>query len=91
MPPDASAAKVAATRGYGGQVDLDSADAAAMFSRLHELADAGGRVIVHPFDDPVVQAGQGTVGLELVSRCPSSTWCWCRWAVAASSRASRPR
>ena len=70
MPPDASAAKVAATRGYGGQVDLDSADAAAMFSRLHELADAGGRVIVHPFDDPVVQAGQGTVGLELVEQVP---------------------
>jgi threonine dehydratase len=71
MPPDASAAKVAATRGYGGQVDLDSPDAATMFARMHELAETSGRVIVHPFDDPVVQAGQGTVGLELAEQLPS--------------------
>ncbi len=68
MPPDASPAKVAATQGYGGEVDLESADAAAMHGRMTELAGTSGRVIVHPFDDPVVQAGGGTVGLELVEQ-----------------------
>jgi threonine dehydratase len=68
MPPDASPAKVAATRGYGGQVDLESADSAAMQERMAELAESSGRVIVHPFNDPAVQAGGGTVGLELVEQ-----------------------
>jgi threonine dehydratase len=71
MPPDASPAKVAATRAYGGEVDLDSPDAAAMFPRMTEIARSTGRVIVHPFDDPLVQAGQGTVGLELAEQVPA--------------------
>jgi threonine dehydratase len=70
MPPDASPAKVDATRAYGGEVDLDSADAAAMFPRMSAIAEQTGRVIVHPFDDPLVQAGQGTVGLELAEQVP---------------------
>jgi threonine dehydratase len=70
MPPDASPAKVAATRGYGGAVDLDSPDPGSMFDRMRELAEATGRVIVHPFDDPAVQAGQGTIGLELAEQVP---------------------
>jgi threonine dehydratase len=41
-----------------------------MFGRMQELAAESGRVIVHPFDDPVVQAGQGTVGLELADQVP---------------------
>jgi threonine dehydratase len=68
MPPDASPAKVAATRAYGGEVDLESADAAAMHARMDELAESSGRVVVHPFNDPAVQAGGGTVGLELVEQ-----------------------
>ncbi len=70
MPPDASPAKVAATRGYGGEVDLDSADAAAMFGRMTELAESTGRVIVHPYNDPAVLAGGGTVGLEMIDQIP---------------------
>jgi threonine dehydratase len=70
MPPDASEAKVAATRGYGGEVDLESADAGAMHERMTELAEASGRVVVHPFNDPAVQAGGGTVGLELSQQVP---------------------
>jgi threo-3-hydroxy-L-aspartate ammonia-lyase len=68
MPPDASQAKVDATRGYGGEVDLESPDAAAMHDRMVALAESTGRVIVHPFNDPAVQAGGGTVGLELVEQ-----------------------
>ena len=66
----ASAAKLAATRGYGAAVDLEAADPASAFDRLHELMAGTGRTLVHPFDDPVVIAGAGTVGLEVVADAP---------------------
>ena len=62
----ASAAKVAATRAYGAEVDLHAADPAEAFGRLHDLVEATGRVFVHPFDAPATIAGQGTVGLEVL-------------------------
>jgi threonine dehydratase len=68
MPEDAALAKVDATRGYGAEVRqagtvLEEALEAA-------LAHAGetGAVLVHPFDDPLVVAGQGTIGLELAEQ-----------------------
>ena len=65
MPRWASQAKVDATRAYGGTADLESADASEAFARMHAEAEESGRVIVHPFDDRAVMAGQGTLGLEL--------------------------
>jgi threonine dehydratase len=62
----ADEAKMAATRGYGAEIDLEAGDPAEAFDRLHELIEQTGRTLVHPFDDPLVLAGQGTVGLELV-------------------------
>jgi threonine dehydratase len=62
------AVDVVRDRGGGGEVDLESADAAAMQERMVALAESTGRVIVHPFNDPAVQAGGGTVGLELVEQ-----------------------
>ena len=70
MWESASPAKVAATRGYGASVDLEAEDQAEAFARLDELLRETGRVLVHPFDDPVVIAGAGTVGLELVEQVP---------------------
>jgi len=61
----ASAVKVAATRGYGATVDLEAEDGAEAFARMHEFAARTGRVLLHPYDDPLVIAGQGTVGLEI--------------------------
>jgi len=61
----ASAAKIAATRGYGAQVDLEASGPGDAFDRLSELLIETGRTLVHPFDDPVVLAGAGTVGLEI--------------------------
>jgi threonine dehydratase len=66
----ASSAKIAATRGYGATVDLEAEGPAAAFSRLHELQEQTGRVLVHPFNDPVVIAGAGTVGLEIIEDVP---------------------
>jgi threonine dehydratase len=66
----ASAQKIEATRGYGAAVDLEADGPADAFERLHELIDETGRTLVHPFDDPLVIAGQGTVGLEILEDVP---------------------
>jgi threonine dehydratase len=66
----ASEQKIEATRGYGAQVDLEATNPNEAFARLEQLLEETGRVLVHPFDDPLVQAGQGTVGLELLEDVP---------------------
>jgi threonine dehydratase len=70
MWADASEQKIAATRSYGAAVDTEALDIAGAFERLAELQERSGRTLVHPFDDPLVQAGQGTVGLEIVEDVP---------------------
>jgi threonine dehydratase len=62
--------KVAAMRGYGATVDDSAAGPGAAFDRLHEVLEESGRTLVHPFDDPLVIAGQGTVGLEVLEDGP---------------------
>jgi threonine dehydratase len=69
----ASEQKIAATREYGAQVDLEAGDPGEAFARLDVLLAETGRTLVHPFDDPLVQAGQGTVGLELVEQVPDAS------------------
>ena len=66
----ASSAKIDATRGYGAAIDLEAAGPGAAFARLYELQEQTGRVFVHPFDDPIVMAGAGTVGLEILEDVP---------------------
>jgi threonine dehydratase len=70
MYASASAAKVAATRAYGAAVDLEAADAVEAFERLDDHIRQTGRTLVHPFDDPLVIAGQGTLALELLEDAP---------------------
>jgi threonine dehydratase len=70
MPADASPAKVAAARGYGATVDLESPDSMHALERMRAISAETGRVIVHPYDDPLVVAGQGTVGLEIMQDAP---------------------
>jgi threonine dehydratase len=66
----ASEAKLAATRGYGAAVDLESSDPSEAFRRLDVLLEETGRTLVHPFDDPLTIAGQGTVGFEILEDVP---------------------
>ena len=66
----ASPQKIEATRGYGATVDLQATDPSDAFDRLHQLQVDTGRTLVHPFDDPIVIAGQGTVGLEIEEEAP---------------------
>ena len=66
MPRDAPPAKLAATRGYGAEIvtfDRESEDREAV---VDAIAAERGLVIVRPYDDPLVMAGQGTATLELV-------------------------
>jgi threonine dehydratase len=69
---DASPMKVAAARGYGATVDTEAPDKVAAFERLDQLIAETGRTLVHPYDDPIVMAGQGTVGLEMLEDAPDA-------------------
>jgi threonine dehydratase len=62
--------KVAATRGYGAEVDLTAETPADAHDLLLAYVEETGRTFVHPFDDPVLQAGHGTLGLEVVEDLP---------------------
>ena len=70
MYQGASELKLAAAHGYGARVDLEATGPGDVFERLAELHEETGRVLVHPFDDELVVAGQGTVGLEILEDVP---------------------
>ena len=71
MPQNTPNNYVEATREYGANVDLQPTIAAA-FSEVERYKNEG-RVFVHPFDDELVEAGQGTVGLEIFEDLPEVT------------------
>src|ERR671925_1322258 len=66
----ASPMKIAAARGYGATIDTEAPDIPKAFERLDELIAETGRTLVHPYDDPIVMAGQGTVGVEILEDLP---------------------
>ena len=68
MPADAPAIKVAATRGYGAEVVLYDRVRESREEIGQKIAADRGAVIVPPYDDPHVMAGQGTVGAEIVDQ-----------------------
>lgn len=68
----ASPMKISAARGYGAAIDTEAADIPSAFERLEELIESTGRTLVHPYDDPYVMAGQGTVGLEMLEDVPEA-------------------
>jgi threonine dehydratase len=68
----ASPMKIAAARGYGATIDTEAPDIPTAFERLEDLVESTGRTLVHPYDDPYVMAGQGTVGLEMLEDAPDA-------------------
>ena len=68
----ASELKRAAAIGYGATVDQEAAGPTEVFERLAQLTEETGRTLVHPFDDPRVIAGQGTVGREIGEDLPDA-------------------
>ncbi|MCU1663181.1 MAG: threonine dehydratase [Pseudonocardiales bacterium] len=71
MPESAPQRSIAACRASGATVRI-TPDMAGAFSLLDELV-AGGLTLVHPFDDPIVVAAQGTVGAEFAADAPDVT------------------
>jgi threonine dehydratase len=70
MPQGAVRSKVEACLGYGARVILHGEHVGDTFAEMERIRDAEGLTFVHPFDDPAVIAGNGTVGLELVDDVP---------------------
>ncbi len=70
MPAPTPAIKVGQTEGHGARVILHGAMYDDAYAKAREMADAEGYVFVHPFDDPLVIAGQGTLALEMLEAVP---------------------
>jgi threonine dehydratase len=70
MPERAVRSKVDACLGYGAEVVLRGANVGETLARVHELVAERGLVYCHPFDDPAVIAGHGSVGLEILEDIP---------------------
>ncbi|RXK50148.1 threonine ammonia-lyase [Halorientalis pallida] len=71
MPEPAPVSKVKATRSYGAEVVLHGEDYNEAADHAHEIEHEEGRTYVEAFDDPMVMAGQGTIGLEILEDCPA--------------------
>ena len=70
MPAGAVQSKVEACRGYGAEVVLHGAHVGETLARVEELRDDRGLIFAHPFDDPDVIAGHGSIGLEILDDLP---------------------
>ena len=70
MPLATPQIKVAATRAYGAEVILHGASYDESCEEALRRRDEEGRTFIHPFDDPEVISGQGTIGLELLEQVP---------------------
>jgi threonine dehydratase len=70
MPEGAPIAKVEAALALGARVELGGTNVDEALAAAHLRAQETGASVVHPFDDPMVIAGQGGVGLELLDQLP---------------------
>lgn len=70
MPSDAPQVKLDATHGYGAEVILYDRVREDREAIARSICESRGATLVPPFDDPLVMAGQGTIGLEILERWP---------------------
>ena len=66
LPVTAPDIKIENTKALGAEVILFDGDTAARWKRVHEIAEENGYAVVHAFEDPLVMAGQGTIGCEIL-------------------------
>ena len=71
MPTTAPRVKVDGARGFGAEVTFAGTTSLDRKIRAEELAAERGLTMVPPFDHPMIIAGQGTVGLEILDQCPT--------------------
>jgi threonine dehydratase len=72
MPQDAPMAKVEASRTYGAEIELGGGAIEDCLGAATQFVDEQRATFIHPFEDPLVIAGQGTVGLELAEQCATA-------------------
>ncbi|HYG70168.1 MAG TPA: threonine ammonia-lyase [Anaeromyxobacteraceae bacterium] len=72
MPETTPIVKVANTRAHGARIVLHGANYDEAYAEGRRLESAEGLLFVHPFDDPAVIAGQGTVGVEILEQVPDA-------------------
>jgi threonine dehydratase len=72
VPQDAPMAKVEACRTYGSELIMDGAGFEEALAAAMASVEETGATFVHPFEDPAVIAGQGTIGLELAEQVPAA-------------------
>ena len=72
MPETTPIMKVANTRAHGARIVLHGANYDEAHAEARRLEQAEGLTFVHPFDDPAIIAGQGTVGLEILEQVPEA-------------------
>ena len=70
MPVTTPGIKVDAVRALGGEVVLSGDHFSEAYDHACKLKGEAGAIFIHPFDDPLVIAGQGTIGHELIQQCP---------------------
>ncbi len=70
LPDGAPISKVEATKKYGAEVCLVKGVYDDAYNKAIQLRDENGYTFIHPFDDPDVIAGQGTIGLEILNQLP---------------------
>jgi len=70
IPADAPKMKVAATRGYGADIRFFDRQSDDRETFARDIAEREGLVMVPPYDDYLIMAGQGTCGLELIAEAP---------------------
>jgi len=68
MPSNAPGVKKAAVAGYGAEITLCEPTLQAREDAVAEIRERTGAVLVHPYDDPLVIAGQGTTGVEILDQ-----------------------
>jgi threonine dehydratase len=66
MPVTTPFVKVAATRSHGAEVVLEGDSVAEAEKRCDQMQSERGLTLVHPYDDPLIMAGQGTIALEML-------------------------
>lgn len=71
MPIDAPLAKIAATKGYGANVHLVGRDYQEAYEAALAFQEENGSTFVHAYDDDMIMAGAGTLGLELLEEIPN--------------------
>jgi threonine dehydratase len=71
MPEGTPFTKVKHTRDFGARVLIEGSSLSECFARAQALAAADDLVFIHPYDDPLVIAGQGTVALEFLRQVPA--------------------